>query len=101
MNEQINIMEEELKKLQERKRRNSVLLEKSVTQHQISEWKDWKTKPTRKLYKNPLNNSVPNLKKSFPNEHDIAVVKERTTDLKNEIDKEYKVKKTKETVHKP
>jgi len=101
MNEQINMMEDELNKLLARKRRNSVLLEKSVTQHQVSEWKDWRTKPPRKLYKTNLNSSVPNLKKSFPNEHDINVAKDRTTDIKTEIDKEFKLKKSKETVYKP
>lgn len=46
---QIDELKNELHKLKETKRRNSVLLEQSVTKHQTGKWIDYRVKPKDKL----------------------------------------------------
>jgi len=46
---QIDDLKNELGKLKETKRRNSVLLEQTITQHQTGKWIDYRAKPKNKL----------------------------------------------------
>jgi len=46
---QIDVLKSELGKLKETKRRNSVLLESTVTKHQTGKWIDFRVKPQNKL----------------------------------------------------
>jgi len=58
MDNQIDVMEEELKRLLENKRRNSVTLEDAISKHHTGKWKDWRLKTTRAYY--GLNSSNKN-----------------------------------------
>jgi len=69
---QIEDLKNELNKLKETKRRNSTLLEQTVSKHQTGKWIDFRTKPQNKL--------------SATSKQDI--IKERTLEIKKALEDE-------------
>jgi len=71
---QIEILESQLKGLKETKRRNSILLEQTITKHQTGKWKDWRAKSPEKL----------------SNREHSEIIKHRTNEIKEILENEKK-----------
>jgi len=74
IDQQIDDLQNELNKLKSAKRRNSVLLEKTVSKHQTGKWKDWRSpKKNTKKDQDIIRERTDEIKQLLENEKDFSI----------------------------